>query len=115
MPLRDLRKLRDYLADLIATLENGPRREIDIAMEHAGKLEMIARVLRTEGDRNSSSWIQVERIFCSPPKCSACPHGDYFYRYRRNKKGTVTVQYLGKAFLEHEDLEWLEEGIRDPI
>jgi hypothetical protein len=99
MPLTKLRRLRNELHALITELENGPRREIDIADSHTGDPTLIARVLRVIGDKTSGKWIQVERIFCSQERCHDCPHGDYLYEYRQNtKRGTTTVRFKGKGF-----------------
>lgn len=101
MPLSALWQLRDDLQAIIAELENRPRREIDIATDHTGDPTLIAQVLRGEGDKTSGKWIQVERIFCSIAKCPDCPHGDYHYEYRHNKKkGTTTVRFKGKGFTQ---------------
>jgi hypothetical protein len=110
MPLRDLRQLHDYIGSLLTKLDQGPRREIDIATEHPEDPSRV-RVLRINGDPKSSRWMQVERIYCSPP-CADCPHGDYFYRYTRRKNGSVRVQFKSKAFFPHETLEHLKEGVR---
>ncbi len=99
MSLSALRKLRDDLQVIITELEKAPPREIDIATDHTGDPDLIEQVLQVFGDRTSGKWIQVERIFCSKEKCPECPHGDYHYEYRYNKKkGTTSVRYKGKGF-----------------
>ena len=108
MPLSALWQLRDDLQAIIAQLENRPRREIDIATDHTGDPTLIAQVLRVEGDKTSGKWIQVERIFCSIARCTGCPHGDYHYEYRYNKKkGTTTVRFKGQGFTQ-ESLQSLQ-------
>jgi hypothetical protein len=54
MPLSKLRRLRDELQILVSELENGPRREIDIATAHTGDPALIDQVLRIIGDKISS-------------------------------------------------------------
>lgn len=99
MSLSALRKLRDELQVLINEIENGPRREIDIATDHKGDPAFIAEIVKIIGDKKSGKWIQVERIFCSKEKCPECPHGDFHYEYRLNsRKGTTSVRYRGKGF-----------------
>lgn len=96
MPLSKLRCLRDELEALISRFENGLPREIDIAMAHTGAPALIAQVLRVWDEETNSKWIQAERIFCSLEKCPNCPHGDFMYEYKRNKKlGTISVRYKG--------------------
>src|SRR5262245_39169915 len=69
LPLHELRRLAGDLQEMIAELESGPRREIDIAYEHNGDPTLIARVLRTSGDPESGNWYRIERIFCSREHC----------------------------------------------
>jgi len=45
MALSELWQLRDDLQAIISELENGPRREIDIATEHTGDPALIAQIL----------------------------------------------------------------------
>ena len=111
-PLRKLRRLSGDLQELIFELESGPRREIDIAVDHNGDdPTLIAQVLRTEGDPKSNHWYQVERIFCSTERCPSCPHGDFRYRYRRSKNGKITKKYTGKMAFDHETIERLSADI----
>ena len=99
MPLSNLRRLRDELQVLISELEHGPRREIDIATAHTGDPALIVQVLRIIGDKTRGKWIQVERILCSLERCPNCPHGEFMYEYRQNKKsGTTRVTFKGKGF-----------------
>ena len=99
MPLSKLRQLRDDLQKLVSELENSPRREIDIATAHTGDPALTVQVLRIIGDKNSNKWGQVERILCSLERCPNCPHGDFTYEYRKNKKsGAGKVIYKGEAF-----------------
>ena len=99
MPLFALRRLRDELQILISELESGPRREIDIATAHIGNPALVVQVLRIIGDKTSGKWIQVERILCSLERCPNCPHGEFMYEYRQNKKtGTTRVTFKGKGF-----------------
>ena len=101
LPLVELMELRDELQIIITDIENGPRREIDIATDHKGDPDLIAQVLRIVGDKTNGKWIQVERIFCSKEKCPKCPHGDFHYEYRINKKkGITTVRFKGIGFNE---------------
>ena len=112
MSLKTLRELRDDLSEIIREQEAQPRREIDIAAEHTGDPALIARVLRTVGDPNSGRWHQVERIYCTFERCPRCPHGDFRYRYQRNKrKGTITVDYVGTQVFDHELIERLKARI----
>lgn len=95
--LNYLRRLRGDVDALIAELERGPQREVDIAASFTGDPRFVAKVIRVEGVPDTSMWYQV-RIYCSLEHCTSCPHGDYGYRYRRNKRRrTVTVEYVGKS------------------
>ena len=99
MPLSKLRRLRDELQILVSELENGPRREIDIATAHTDDPALIDQVLRIIGDETSSTWVQVERIFCSLDRCPNCQHGEFMYEYRKNRKsGTTKVSFKGIPF-----------------
>jgi hypothetical protein len=114
MSLKDLRTLRDYLDSLIQKIENGSRREIDIATDHPEEPSRI-RVLGIQGNpETSKSWIQREQILCAQ-RCSNCPHGEFLYRYKRRKDGSLSVKYLGKAVFESDILDIIKRGIRDPI
>ena len=113
IPLSKLRQWRNELAvqinnlnAIISAIEKGPRREIDIADEHTGDPALIAYAVLLGGDKEKGSWRQRERIYCSLEKCPSCPHGEYFYAYRRNKKrGTVTVKFCEEAVFKLEDIE----------
>ncbi len=116
MPLRRLRELQHDLKQLVAELEGQPRREIDIAVEHSGDPSLVASVLRTIGDPNGNDWYQVECIYCSAERCARCPHGDFRFQYRRNKrKGTVSKKYVGTMAFSHELIERLKAGVRNPV
>jgi|SRR6266850_4515000 len=112
MPLSELRRLRDDLQKLVFQLENSPRREIDIATAHTGDPALTVQVLRINGDKNSNKWGQVERILCSLEGCLNCPHGDFKYEYRKNKKsGAIKVIYKGEAFPDKlRFFEFTEDG-----
>jgi hypothetical protein len=77
---------------------------------------LVASVLRVIGDPNSGDWYQVERIYCSAERCPRCPHGDFRFRYRRNKrKDTLSVKYMGTMAFSYEVIEELRAGVRKPI
>jgi hypothetical protein len=112
LSLCELRRLKDGITVLIQEIEQGERREIDIASEHTGARELSARVLRVIGDPSSGKWEQIERIYCSLERCPRCPHGDFRYRYQRDRRrGSVSVRYIGTMALSHETVEHLREGI----
>ncbi len=116
MPLHKLRPLPDEILKLIKELEAGPRREIDIVTEHSEDPALVARILRTEGDPNGNDWYQIERIYCSPEKCPNCPHGDYRFRYQRNKrKKTIRKKFIAKMVFDHETIERMKKHIGAPI
>ena len=113
MPLFELRRLRDGINFCIQQLEQSERREIDIAYEHTGDPERTARVVRIIGDPNSGKWSQVEQVFCSAERCPHCPHGDFLYRYRRNKRrGTTSVKYGGTMAFRDETIQHLRRNVR---
>jgi hypothetical protein len=113
MPLIELRRLRDGINSCIQQLEQGEKREIDIAYEHTGDPERTARVLRVIGDPNSGRWSQVERVFCSAERCPDCPHGDFLYRYRRNRRrGTTSAKYGGTMAFSDETIQHLRRDVR---
>jgi len=113
MPLGELRRLRDSINRRIQQIEQGDRREIDIAYEHAGSPEQTARILGIIGDPYSGKWSQVERVFCSTERCPHCPHGDFLYRYRRNKRrGTTSAKYVGTMAFSDETIQHLRAGVR---
>lgn len=115
-PLRRLRELVGEVEGLIATIEKQPRRELDIAADFSGRPERIAAVLRTRGTPDSGTWYQLLRINCAEQVCAECPHGDFWYRYRRNKrKRTIRVQYVGKAVFSQNVIERLSRHERPPV
>jgi len=94
-----LRTLRDDVQVVIAEIERGDRRELDIASDHTGDPSLIAEVLEVRGDKASGKWIEVRRIYCSPERCPQCPHGDYWYECRdRRATGTSTVRLIDSGF-----------------
>ena len=95
MPLVDLRTLHLQLAELISELESAPPREIDIAVNYSGDRSMVARALDVRGDRTGKAWQEVLQIYCSAERCSACPHGEFAYGFRRRRDGSVTVRFRG--------------------
>jgi hypothetical protein len=115
-PLKHLRQLSADIQSLIQELEGTPvRRDIDIASQHEGKPELIHSVSRTIGDKTTGHWRQVEMIYCCLERCPQCPHGEFIFQYRRNKRtGTVTVNFGGWPALDSKTLEWLRLGVRDP-
>ena len=118
MPLQKLHRLRTDVDRFIAEIEGGPQREIDIAFEHSDPA-LVGRVLRTIGDPGAGTRYQIERIYCSIEKCPRCPHGDFWFRYRRSgNKGTLKKECVGfgapMAF-DHELLEQMKGGLREPV
>jgi hypothetical protein len=115
MPLGGLHRLIDDLQELLVELENHPPREVDIAADHRDP-KLIAKVLRVEGDPHTSNWYQIERIYCSSQRCARCPHGDFRFRYQRNKqRGTITKKLSGTMAFSHETREQLNAGVREPV
>lgn len=99
MSLAALRTLRDDVQVVIAEIERGDRRELDIASDHTGDRSLIAEVLEVRGDKASGKWIEVRRIYCSPERCSQCPHGDYWYECRDPRAtGTPMVRLVDSGF-----------------
>jgi len=108
-------RINDWEA-IISEIEKGPRREIDIADEHTGDPTPIASEILLDGDKEQGRWYQRERIYCSLERCPNCPHGDYFYAYRRNKRrGTVTVQFGGIPVFKREDIENMFSDDIEPL
>ena len=100
----------------IGEIRSGPRREIDVAVNFDGSPNRIAEVLRVEGNENSGRWRQLQRIYCSPEPCRGCPHGDFWYRYRRNKKKkTLHVEYIGPAVFEQDVLDRIHKQARPVV
>jgi len=60
-------------------------------------------------------WYQVERIYCSIERCRSCPHGDFEYRYQRNKNGRVSKKYVRIMAVNNETIEWMRAGVRPGI
>lgn len=113
MTLRELRSHRDYLNELVAEFEKSEPRWIDVLFEHHDP-NLVAQVLRLDGDPNSSDWRQLERIYCCAQRCPQCPHGDHWFRYRRNKrKGTVTRKYSGTAYFPFDVMERMRAQARE--
>jgi hypothetical protein len=117
MPLRKLRDLAAQVQLVIRELEDAPmRREIDIAAEHHGSADLIHSVIRTIGDKTTGRWRQIEKIYCSLDHCPQCPHGEFIFRYRRNKrKGSMTVTFAGVPALPNEILELMRSEVRNPV
>ena len=116
IPLKHLRELLAAVQSRIEELERLPaRREIDIAADHTGDKELIHAVLWTVGDQTTGRWRQSETIYCCPERCPSCPHGEFLFRYRRNKrKGTLTVTFVGFPALDDEVLEQMHSEVRAP-
>lgn len=115
-PLAWLRRFLVDLDELISELERGTRREIDIAAEFKGDEKLVAEVLTVKGDPRSARWQQLLRIYCCENRCDSCPHGDYLYRYRRNKRrATLTVEFGGRAVFSPETIERMRKQARPPV
>ncbi|MDA2928508.1 hypothetical protein MYX84_00945 [Acidobacteria bacterium AH-259-O06] len=116
MPLKELKKLRDDIQTAIDELEALPeKRKIDLAAEHSGKAEMIHEIIDIEGESGKRKWTQWETIYCSPEKCSECPHGPFMFTYRANKKGTVRIVDYGIPAFDIRALKEMEKHIEPPI
>jgi hypothetical protein len=115
MPLRKLREFHQELGQLVRGIANQPPRDIDIAFDHTGDPSVVAKVLRVIGEPTSSAWYQVERIYCSKERCPRCPHGDFAFQYRRNKrKGTTSKRYVATTAFGQEVIDRLTAGVRKP-
>ena len=108
MPLKKLRELRDDVQTVITDIESQrDRRDIDIASEFRGEPEFVAEVLRASGNKESGKWEQLEKIYCSRERCSRCPHGPFFFTYRRIKSsGKLKVKYSGKPVFNFNPDDW---------
>lgn len=82
----------------------------------------MAAVLATQGEPDAASYRRLLRIYCSQERCPRCPHGDFWYRYRRNSQSATTaVRFTGRAVFapdaidrrSKEILELLLQGFRD--
>ena len=116
MPLCQLRELHTELNKIITELEILPnKREIDIAAEHSNNPHLVAKIYRTVGDKSRGRWKQLESIFCSSDHCQQCPHGPYWYGYRRNKRhGTLTLKFAGRPAFHPDDIELLRQRTTIP-
>lgn len=116
MPLKHLRDIADHVQSLIQKLEGASiRREIDIAADHEGNVDLIHSIVRTMGNQRAGRWQQVEKIYCCREHCPRCPHGEFIFRYRRNKrKRSVTVTFVGMPALPNDILEQMQSDVRDP-
>jgi hypothetical protein len=117
LPLRKLRELATDVQSVIRELEKAPvRRDIDIAAEHSGHADLIHSVARIIGDKASGRWRQIQNIYCCLEHCPQCPHGEFVFRYRRNKKtGKITVSFAGIPALPNDILAAMGANIRDPV
>jgi hypothetical protein len=58
---------------------------------------------------------RADWIYCSAERCPRCPHGDFRFRYGRNKrKDTLSVKYMGTMAFSYEVIEGLRAGVRKP-
>jgi hypothetical protein len=107
MPIQRLKKIVVDAQSVIRELESAPvRRDIDIAVEHKGTIELIHAVIRTRGDSANGQWDQLENIYCCSDHCPRCPHGPFWFRYCRNKrKNTVAIKFVAFPALPEGTLE----------
>jgi hypothetical protein len=117
MPLRRLRELAADVESVIHELESSTlRREIDIAEEHDGNASLIHSVVRKIGNEKTGRWRQVEWIYCCSQHCPRCPHGEFVFRYRRNRrKHTTNVSFVGMPALDDKTLEWMRSTVRQAV
>jgi hypothetical protein len=119
IPLTELRKLRKKLGlgiedidSVIAEIESLPLpRDIDIGADFSGDSELIAEVIHKSITKKTSVWYQAQTIYCSKDKCQSCPHGPFIYKYRRKKKGEITVKFTGKPVFDIRSLANQLRGI----
>ena len=108
MSLTTLRKRRDQLRleiveinGVIAKIESLPvPRDTDIGADFSGNDELIAEIIDKSPTQKTSVWYQTQMIYCSTDKCDSCPHGPFTYKYRRNKRGEITVKYAGQPVFD---------------
>jgi hypothetical protein len=113
MPLAKLRKLRSDLDLLVRELENGPKREVDIAWDHTGVASLISKVLEVKQKDPGRRWQQLEKIYCSAERCQKCPHGPYLYEYRANRqRKTTAVRFRGALAFDYDVLQELKKNAR---
>ena len=106
---QELKELKTKAAELEAVIheiEKGERREIDIADSNTGDPVLVSNSILLDGERGKGRWYVRESIYCSLEKCPNCPHGEYFYEYRYNKrKHAMNVRFRGIPAFKTEDLE----------
>ena len=114
--LRELREIRDTVNALIQEVEQGPRREIDIADAHTGDPAFIHEV-KWETEWKAGRQRRCELIYCSSQRCPECPHGSFIFKYRRNlRKKTREVMYVGRPVLDLDALdEMRRQHSREPV
>lgn len=59
-----------------------------------GFIKEVNRILRRYGN------IQVKYIRCGKKNCKSCPHGPYFYEFKRKGKKVKSI-YRGKTLPEY--------------
>jgi hypothetical protein len=108
IPLKELRKRREKLGleieeieAVISEIESLPLpRDIDIGADFSGDNELIAEVIHKSTTDKASVWYQAQTIYCSRNRCQSCPHGPFIYKYRRKKKGEITVKFTGEPVFD---------------
>jgi hypothetical protein len=111
LSLRELRRIAQAISELICEIDSEPRREIDIAAEHTGDPDMIYQALPLN-ERRRGRWKQQELIYCSKERCPHCPHGEFVFSYRENRrKKTRSVEYLGQPLLPSEVIRGMKAGL----
>lgn len=119
--LKALRKRREKLGleldeidRIIAEIEELPvPRNIDIGAGFSGNKELIAEIIHKSLTKKTSVWYQTQTIYCSTDKCESCPHGPFIYKYRRNKRGQITVKYVGQPVFDTRHLVNQLQRIRE--
>ena len=114
MPLAAIKELYGELERIIDEKEAAGPDEMDSVWQHRDPT-LIHKVYDDRGDKKKGKWRQLQTIYCSAKRCPKCPHGPYWFAYRRNKTHkTITVRFKSIPMFPPELIENLRKKLPPP-
>lgn len=107
--------IRSELENVLSLSKGREPCELDIAIAHFNP-DLVAQVYERRAIRSGRGWRQLQSVHCSHKRCSLCPHGPVWYRYRPRERGKViSVRYEGSPAFSIDVLERMRQHAREPI
>jgi hypothetical protein len=97
-------QLKEIEAELVLAYRSKANIEKEIAVGHFDP-ELVAEVIKTEGKNK-----KLQTIYCSIERCEHCPHGPYWYVFRKSLN-EIRIRLLGQPTFDQETVQWLRQEV----